>query len=94
MKLATAIAAIILAVSFAGVAPAVAADQPAPRHKVKHTHHKRTPRVAGYTARGNYEHGDQYVPYVYKEGRNPNNSSFDARNFDERVFDGPYNSQR
>jgi hypothetical protein len=96
MKFATAIVAALFAVSLAGAGPALAKDT-APKHSAKMTKkhvHKRSPRVAGWVTRGGFLNGDQNVPYVYANGRNPNSTSIDNRGFGERVFDGPFNSQR
>jgi hypothetical protein len=102
MKLATAFIAAIFAVTLAGVAPASAGDQAPRQHtsakkytkKYTHSHHKRTPRVAGWLSRGGYLFGDQNVPFVYAEGRNPDSAYFDTRSFGERVTEGPFNGTR
>jgi hypothetical protein len=97
MKLATAIVAALFAVSLAGAGPALAKDT-ASKHSAKmtkkHAHHQRSPRVAGWVSRGGFLNGDQNTPFVYANGRNPNSTSIDNRGFGERVFDGPFNSQR
>jgi hypothetical protein len=96
MKLATALVAAIFAVSLAGVVPASANDY-RPKHSAKMTKkhaHKRTPRVAGWVTRGGFLNGEQNTPFVYANGRNPGSTNFDTRNFNDRVFDGPFNSQR
>jgi hypothetical protein len=100
MKLATALLAAIFAVSLAGAAPA-SANGYSTKHHVKmtkkHAHkrfHRRSPRVAGWVTRGGFLNGDQNTPFVYANGRNPDSTSFDTRSFGNRVFDGPFNSQR